>query len=198
MGLVHDFEDGQTPLDEDEKDGLLIPLIHSRGSLDEFEQQNIEKAIEWTYLKRVSKEELFTEKYIRTLHRKMFAEVWKWAGTFRRTEKSIGIDPLNIAVALKQLCDDALYQIEHKIYSEIEMAIRFKYELVKIHCFANGNGRHSRLIADVIISHVFSLPVFTWGRKSASQNSESRNNYLNALRRADKREIDDLIRFALS
>ena len=198
MGLDIKYHDGQTPLDEDEKDGLLIPSIYTRESLDEFEQQNIEKAIEWTYTSKVRKEELFTEKYIRTLHRKMFGSVWKWAGEFRRTEKSIGIDPVQIAISVKQLCDDALYQIDHKIYSEVEIAIRFKYELVKIHCFANGNGRHSRLIADVIISHIFSFPVFTWGNYNSFANPESRNNYLLSLRKADKGDIADLIEFAIS
>ena len=191
-----DYTDGQTPLDEDEKEGLLISTIITRGELDEFEQQNIEKAIEWTLGRKFSQQQILSEEFVRNLHRKMYSDVWKWAGDFRSTEKSIGIDPLQIGVALNQLNGNCLHWIENKIFPDDEIAIRYKYELVKIHCFANGNGRHSRLMADIIISHVFGKPVFTWGRLKINNKGESRNNYLQALREADKNNIIPLIAFA--
>lgn len=196
MGLKMEYIDGQTPLDEDEKDGLLITTVSTRGELDEFEQKNIEKAIEWTLKNKFRKEEILTEQFVRKLHQKMYGDVWKWAGEFRRTEKSIGVDPDQIGVRLKQLNGDCLHWIDKKTYPEDEIAIRYKHELVKIHCFANGNGRHSRLIADVIINHVFGKKVFTWGRSDLNSKGEERSNYLHALREADKNEIQPLIAFA--
>jgi len=46
MGLKLEYIEGQTPIDEDEKEGLLIRTISTRGELDEFEQANIQQAIE--------------------------------------------------------------------------------------------------------------------------------------------------------
>lgn len=196
MGLEIEYTDGQTPLDEDEKEGLLIQTISTRGELDEFEQQNIEKAVEWTLKNKFRKEEIFTEQFVRKLHQKMYGDVWKWASEFRRTEKSIGVDPNYIGVRLKQLNDDCMHWIDNRTYPEDEIAIRFKYELVKIHCFANGNGRHSRLMADIIINHVFGKPVFGWGRSHLKSQGDERNNYLQALREADKNNIQPLMEFA--
>jgi Fic-DOC domain mobile mystery protein B len=193
-----DYTDGQTPLDEDEKNGLLIPIINTRGELDEFEQQNIEKAIEWTISRKFSQQQILSDEFVCNLHRRMYGDVWKWAGAFRRTEKSIGIDPLQIGIALNQLNGNCLHWIQNKIFSEDEIAIRYKHELVKIHCYANGNGRHSRLMADIIINHVFGKAVFTWGRLKINSKDESRGNYLLALREADRNNINPLIAFAKS
>jgi Fic-DOC domain mobile mystery protein B len=197
------YIDGQTPLDEDEREGLLIPTISTRSDLDEFEQQNIERAMEWTMGNFFSREQIFTEIFVRNLHRRMYGEVWKWAGEFRRTEKSIGIDPTQIGQSLKQLNDNCLFWIDNKVYADDEIAIRYKHELVKIHCFANGNGRHSRLMADIIINHIFGKPVFTWGRSipiaiGTKNKSESRNIYLQSLRQADDNNILPLLLFAKS
>ena len=61
MGLDLKYIDGQTPLDEDEKDGLLIKTISTREELDEFEQLNIEKAVEWTISRKFTSDQLLTE-----------------------------------------------------------------------------------------------------------------------------------------
>ncbi len=196
MGLDIEYIDGQTPLDDDEKEGLLIKTIATRGDLDEFEQQNIELAIEWTIKTKFKKENIFTEEFVRQLHKKMYGNVWKWAGEFRKTEKSIGIDPVKIGIALKQLNDDVLFWIDKKIYSEEEIAIRYKHSIVKIYCFANGNGRHSRLMADIIVNKIYSKPVFNWGKTSLSNSIEQRSRYIKALKEADNGNIQMLISFA--
>ena len=123
MGLDFDTAKGQTPLDEDEKEGLLIKSITTRSELDEFEQHNIEKAMLWLRKKKFSAEELLSEKMVRELHRRMYAVVWKWAGAFRQTEKNIGTDKYNISTALRQLIDDCLYWIKNFQYSEEEIII---------------------------------------------------------------------------
>jgi fido (protein-threonine AMPylation protein) len=91
MGLEISYIDGQTPLSEEEKDGLKIPSITTREELDEFEQLNIEKAIQWTCGKKIKAEELLSEKFVKDLHKRMYGDVWKWAGSFRNSEKNLGI-----------------------------------------------------------------------------------------------------------
>jgi Fic-DOC domain mobile mystery protein B len=113
MGLNIDYIDGQTTLDENEKEGLLIKSITNREELDEFEQQNIEKAIQWTFNKKIKKEQLLSEVYIKNLHKRMYGDVWKWAGQFRNSEKNIGVKSYKISLALKQLLDDCSYWIDN-------------------------------------------------------------------------------------
>jgi Fic-DOC domain mobile mystery protein B len=196
MGLDLDYTNGKTPLDEDEKEGLLIKSITTRGELDEFEQQNIEKAMLWLKSKKLKTEEILSEKFVRELHRRMYAGVWKWAGEFRRTDKNIGIDKKQIPIALKQLLDDCIYWIQHHSFPEEEIAIRFKHRIVQIHCFANGNGRHSRLIADIIMEKIFHLPLFTWGAANLVKQGDPRKAYIKALKKADARDYAELLAFA--
>ncbi len=198
MGIDLEYIDGQTPLDEDEKEGLLIKTITTRGELDEFEQLNIERAVEWTLSKKFKTEYIISEEFVKELHRRMFCDTWAWAGEFRKTNKNIGVDKYLIGVSLRQLIDDCRYWIENNIYFEDEIAIRLKHSIVNIHCFPNGNGRHSRLFADVIINKIFGRPYFTWNRHNLNKKGEARNKYLNAIREGDKGNIQSLIEFARS
>lgn len=191
MGLEFENTAGQTPLDEDEKEGLLIRSISTMAELNEAEQLNIQQAVEWTLRRKLKTTDILTEKFIRNLHKRMYGDVWKWAGTFRHTNKNIGVDKTMIAVDLKQLLDDAAYWIEKETFPPDEIAIRIKYGIVSIHCFPNRNGRHSRLLADIMASHIFKLPVFSWGHSD-------RLNYLQSLREADKGNLNPLISFARS
>ncbi|WP_343523472.1 mobile mystery protein B [Pedobacter sp.] len=198
MGLDLNYIDGQTPLDDDEKDGLLISTIATREELDEFEQQNIEEAIKWTLSKKFKPEKLLTEAFIKDIHKRMYKDVWKWAGTFRRTNKNIGVDRWQVAIELKNLLEDTRFWIENNTYSPDEIAIRFKHRIVSIHCFSNGNGRHSRLLADIIVEKLFHKKVFTWGAENLSRESENRRNYINSLKLADNGDYRGLLLFARS
>ena len=198
MGLDLEYISGQTHLDEDEKDGLLLPSITSRKDLNEFEQLNIEQAIQWTLSRTFTAAEFFTEAFTRELHRRMFGGVWKWAGVFRETNKNIGVDKFEIGVELRQLNDDCLYWIEHRTYGEDEISVRYKHRLVFIHCFPNGNGRHSRLMADILVEKILGGPIFTWGSADLDGESDDRKTYISALRKADRGDIGPLIKFARS
>jgi Fic-DOC domain mobile mystery protein B len=198
MGLDLEYADGQTPLDEDEKEGLLIPTISTRGELDEFEQQNIEQAIQWVMLQSFKSERIFTEDFILLVHKKMYDNVWAWAGIFRRTNKKLGTDKWQIRTALKCLIDDVKYWKENNVYAADELAIRFKHRIVSIHCFPNGNGRHSRLMADIIIEKIFKQPVFSWGAANYSHSDGLRAKYLSAIKAADKGDYTLLLSFARS
>jgi Fic-DOC domain mobile mystery protein B len=199
MGLDLNYENGQTLLEEEEKEGLLIPSITTREDLDEFEQLNIEKAVEWYLVrKKFRKENILTEKFILDVHKKMFNDVWSWAAKFRKTNKNIGVDKYQINIRLRQLIDDCKFWIENKTYSDEEIAIRFKHELVSIHLFPNGNGRHSRLMADIMMKNIFKKPIFSWGQKNLVNKSSARKQYIKSLKNADNGIINDLIEFAIS
>ena len=198
MGLGLKYDPGQTPIDEEEKEGLLISFITFQSELDEFEQYNIEQAIQWVLNNKINYHQVFTESFIRDIHKRMFNLVWKWAGEFRTSNKNIGADKIRIPVQLKILLDDAIYWVDHETYSYDEIAIRFKHRLVSIHCFANGNGRHSRLMADIIIERVFNQPLFSWGEKNLFQKGDVRTAYIKALKAADDGDYSLLLQFARS
>jgi Fic-DOC domain mobile mystery protein B len=198
MGLDFDYIDGQTPLEEEEKEGLLIPTIASRRELDEFEQQNIEQAVQWTLGRSFKPEKVFAEDFVRMVHKRMYSEVWAWAGEFRKTNKNIGVDKWQIPTELRYLLDDIRFWHENNTYPPDEIAVRFKHRLVTIHCFANGNGRHSRLMADILIEKIYKRPVFTWGAANLSGEGEARAAYLRAVKAADKGDYSLLLAFARS
>jgi Fic-DOC domain mobile mystery protein B len=198
MGLDLEYINGQTPLDEDEKEGLLIPTIATREELDEFEQQNIEEALQWVLTSTLKLETVLTEKFVRNLHKRMFGVVWKWAGHYRKTDKNLGIDKWQIPVELKKLCEDTLFWIENETYPPEEIAIRFKHRIVSIHCFPNGNGRHSRMMADIIIDKILGGDLFSWGSGDLIHKGDTRSMYLKAVKAADNNEFDLLLEFAKS
>lgn len=198
MGLELNYIEGQTPINDEEKEGLLISSITIREELDEFEQLNIERAIAWTLNRKFKKEDILSELFVKELHSRMFDSIWKWAGKFRTTNKNIGVDWSLISISLRQLLDDCNFWIENKTYPEDEIAVRFSHRLVSIHCFPNGNGRHSRLIADVIINHIFNQSVFSWGSYDLVKKGEVRKRYINAIRETDKGNIAPLLEFSRS
>lgn len=196
MGLDLHYIDGQTPLDEDEKNGLRIKSIATCSDLDEFEQLNIEEALAWTLGKKWTADYILSETFIKELHKRMFKNVWAWAGDFRRSDKNIGVAWHQVGISIKQLIDDSRYWLEHGVFVAEEFAIRFKHRIVQVHCFSNGNGRHSRLMADVIVSQLFGKPAFTWGSADLSNGNDTRTDYLRALKQADNGNITPLISFA--
>lgn len=200
MGLEDlKYLEGETPLDEDEIVGLLISDITNQKELNEYEQKNIEEAVLFFKNRRsLDLEKFLSEKFIKDLHKKMFQHVWSWAGKFRLSEKSIGIDPKNISVEVKKLLDDCHYWVVNDIFPKDEIAIRLKHRLVKIHLFSNGNGRHSRLLADIMMEKVFKLNSFSWGGQSLYLENDGRKMYLEALKAADLGDYEKLLLFAKS
>ena len=192
MAVELDYPPGATPLDADELANLIPGHITAQGELNEWEQLNIAQGEKWAHRQR---KEILDEIFVRRLHRQMFGETWRWAGSFRKSDKNIGVDWLRIGVELKQLLDDARYQIEHSSFPADELAIRFHHRLVAIHPFPNGNGRHARLMADLLVMHL-GRPRFTWGSASLVDPNETRQRYIKALQAADARDIAPLLAFA--
>jgi Fic-DOC domain mobile mystery protein B len=196
MGLEFKYQKGQTPLDQNEIDGLLLKTITTMGELNEFEQMNIEKAVEWTIHNKFTQELILSEEFVKLLHKKMYSDVWRWAGHFRKSDKNLGINWTQIRIQLKILLDDVNFWIENNIYTPVEIAIRFKHRIVSIHCFPNGNGRHSRLIADIIMESIFASEPFYWHQSNMVKADDTRQKYIDALQAADKGKIKPLIEFA--
>lgn len=194
--MTNDTEipEGATPLDADEAAGLK-PGLTTRGELNAFEQANIAQGFTWARKSRKLKGNLLSIDSIKLLHKRMFDDTWKWAGTFRTTGKNIGVEPYLIQTQLATLCGDGNYWLENKTFSIDICAIRFHHRLVSIHPFPNGNGRHSRLVADLLMLFAGQSP-FSWGGTSIDVEGSTRTNYLNALRSADRGNYDLLIEFA--
>jgi Fic-DOC domain mobile mystery protein B len=186
---------GATPLDPEEAAGLIPSHITTQGQLNEWELANILQGESWAFSRNHKK--LLTREFVRQLHKRMFGETWRWAGTFRTTEKNIGIEPSQIASALHDLCEDAKVQLVHKSYPLDEIAARFSHRLVAIHPFANGNGRHSRTIADLLLVQN-GAERFTWGAVNLVAASETRDRYIDALRAADAKNYGPLLAFVRS
>ena len=186
--------DGATPLDPEEREGLRFKHVTTRGQLDHLEQANIQNGLRW--LSRQKRTDILHEDFVRELHRRLFGEVWTWAGTFRNREKNIGIDPRQIGVQLRLLLDDCRYWIEHKTYPPLELAVRFHHKLVYIHLFSNGNGRHARVMADAMLKKVLSHKPIDWtGGYDLQTMNERRHQYIEALRAADQGDVSLLLTF---
>jgi Fic-DOC domain mobile mystery protein B len=191
------YAPGATPLDPDEAEGLVPLHITTQADLNAWEQANIALGDRWAA--RQKKRELLDEGFVRDLHRQMFDKTWQWAGPFRQSNKNIGVDWTQVAVKLRDLLNNTRYQIENHVFKEDEVAVRFHHQLVLVHAFPNGNGRHARLMADLLITRL-GQPRLTWGGTSASRISFAtiREKYLAALRAADQGQIEGLIEFARS
>lgn len=193
---LYDGEDeANTPLEAEEREQLIPTYITTRAELNEAEQVNITRASLW--LRRARNVDVLDDAFLRDLHKRMFGEVWKWAGQYRKTPRNIGIDAYRIPMAVRELVQDARYWVDNGTFQPDEIAIRFSHRLVSIHPFPNGNGRHSRLVADLLAMEL-GQPRFTWGRANLVDPGETRRAYVAALRAADGGEIEPLLAFARS
>ncbi|KRA84048.1 cell filamentation protein Fic [Altererythrobacter sp. Root672] len=188
-------EDGNTPLSAEERLGLIPSYVTLRQELNEIEQINITEGERWAFGRA---RDILDEGYLRELHRRMFGKVWKWAGDYsRENNRRIGSDSVMIPLDLRGLLDDVRYWIDHGTYPPDEIALRFHHRLTQIHPFPNGNGRFSRLAADLLAVHL-GQPRFTWGRTNLVEAGATRRQYIDALRAADGHAIDSLLAFARS
>jgi len=104
------------------------------------------------------------------------------------------VDHWQIVTELRNLLDDTKYRIEHQTFPIDEIAARFHHKLVWIHPFPNGNGRHARMMTDILLKQLGESR-FTWGQQSLVEVSEARQEYIKALRAADGGSIQLLLTF---
>lgn len=190
-----DYPPGATPLDPDEAAGLMPAHIANHGQLNEWEMANILEGERWAFGRPHA--DLLSNDFVCRLHKRMFGNTWRWAGKFRTTEKNIGVDPLQIPVALRDLNADVAVQLQHGSYPLDEIAARYSHRLVAIHPFANGNGRLSRTIADLLLVQQ-GAQRFSWGAADLVAAGDVRERYIAALRAADGRDYGPLLAFVRS
>jgi Fic-DOC domain mobile mystery protein B len=186
-------DEAATPLTPEEIRDLIPTHIAYRRELNAAEQENILRAQQWAMDGR--RRDLLSEKFVKDLHRRMLGDVWRWAGKFRTTERNIGIDYWLIATELRRLLDDAKTWIAYDSYPRDEIGARFHHRLTQVHPFPNGNGRHARLMADLLIIQLGGER-FSWGRESLREPGQARARYIEALRAADAHDIGPLLIFA--
>lgn len=189
-------DEASTPLTPDERAALIPSYVALRSELNEIEQIGIDRAGDWAFSRR--RGDVLDEDFLCALHKRMFGEVWAWAGEFsKETGRNIGLDTWEIGPALRQLLGDVRYWIDHKSFPPDEIATRFHHRLVLIHPFPNGNGRLSRMAADLLIVQLGGQR-FSWGRGNLVAISDLRKRYVDALRAADGQVIEPLLRFVRS
>ena len=187
-------EDGSTLLTEDEMEGLKLSYVTTRGELNAAEQKNILQAEGWAF-KRENK--VLNRDFLNDLHAHMFGNVWKWAGKHRKSGKNIGVEIYQIGPDLENLINDCEYWIEHDTYEPDEIAARFHHRLVHTHPYPDGNGRHSRLAADLLLRFI-GCERFTWGRATMTDPKATKQQYLAALRSADRHDYGLILDFVRS
>lgn len=187
------YPEGATPLDPNELAGLKHKHITTQGELDQLEQANIESGLRWLGRQRA---DVLTNDFAILLHKRLFGDVWNWAGTFRKTGKNIGIDPIHIPVQLRTLMDDVKFWADNKTFPPAEAAARFHHRLVQIHPFANGNGRHARIMADTMLDRLYNAKPIDWaGGANLQKMGNRRAAYIAALKSADQENLSPLLEF---
>lgn len=192
-----DPPDGATRIDEDEAADLLPPNISTQAQLNEWEQLNIAIAVQWLLGQKLTVAQVLSTDFACRLHQRMFDRTWRWAGTFRRSDKSIGRPWFDVPPLLKDLFDNTRAQLHTEAVPTDEVAARLHHGLVFIHPFPNGNGRHARLLTDALLTAIGQAP-FSWGRKPLTEAGAAREAYIRALKRADRGDFRELIEFVRS
>lgn len=198
MGLNSNYSKNPVFLEDTDKQGLLIPSIHTWYDLAEFEQYNIERAVEWSMSRKWTQEQILLEKFIKDVHYRMFNEVWSWAGEYRVHKPIQGVDWYLIPASMDFLIGMADFWLEDFILEPDMLAIQVKHKLHRIHAFTDGNDRHSRLFADILIHQLFQRDAFSWGRASSNDETLLQQKYSEALKAADRGIYNPLLEFARS
>ena len=196
MEMKGDYPPGATPLTPEEEEGLIPRHITLRAELNELEHANIVEAETWLQNRRRSRS-VKESAFLKELHRRMFGQVWKWAGEYRKTDRNLGVHWPEISHKTEALCRDVDYWCKDRIFPPDELAIRFHHKLVWIHCYPNGNGRHARLAADLLVSELGGRR-FTWGSANLDASGDVRRRYIDSLHCADENDFEPLLAFARS
>lgn len=190
---------GATPLGPDETAGLLMDHVETRDELNELENANILQGLHWLgALPKQTVDELLSMKFVEALHQRLFGEVWAWAGSYRHRELNIGCDPFQIRPNLYNLLEDMKCWIEFNHYDSLELSARIQHQMVKIHPFPNGNGRHSRIFTDCVRIMLLGQSPLIWSKGNLDNQTEERSQYISALRQADIGDYAPLIEYLRS
>lgn len=193
-GLPMQQDAAATPLTGEEREDLIPSYITLRRELNEAEQANILEAETWAFRR---KRDVLEERFLKNLHKRMLGNVWRWAGSYRRSERNLGVEARRIPQDVGQLISDCRYWIDHKAHEPDETAARFHHKLVWIHAFPSGNGRHARLATDLLLT-ALGRERFSWGRANLVDHTATRKAYVDALQAADSHDMTALLAFVRS
>lgn len=196
MELKLTYIEGQHELNDEELNSLKTPGLSHEEILDA-EAKGVAKTTAWVEKNYFKPDRIFTEAFLKEIHKRMLGDVWMWAGKFRLHNKNMGVDKIKISSELKQLMSNTRFWIEDESYTMDEIALRFAHRLMQIQPFPDGNARHAIIMGNVILEHLLNSEIFTWG-ESITDPAKKRAAFLEALRKADKGKMDDLLRFARS
>ncbi len=182
-----------TPLDDISGLKLDTSKVYTIDEIYFYEAKNITKAT-LKYLSFVPDKKIapFTFEWLLQLHYEMFNDVWEWAGKLRKVELSIGVKAYLVSTELKKLVDDLEFWEENKSFSVVEIASRIHHRAVQIHPFLNGNGRWSRMLANIYLKQNGLQPT-KWNENLLSQENIHRDDYIQALKSADLGDYRELI-----
>ena len=189
--MTFKYSFGSTSLSPDDRTYLKNKNITTMSDLNAAEEDNITSFFGSIKKKDLIYSEILTSEFIFKSHLKMFNKVWKWAGKTRKTDKNIGISWFKITSDLQCLLDDTSFWIKNDTYSKDEICARFHHRLLKIHCFDNGNGRHGRIVTNLLLESL-KQDHFTWGTKTMAPDI-ARIKYIQAMRLADERNYNLLL-----
>lgn len=198
--LIGPEPDGATPLDEEDLVELIPEFVATRGDLNLVEFENIAKAMPWALdqARREGPARVLSCSFVFELHKRMFEDVWRWAGSQRRRFTNIGVEPAQIVIQTKQATDDARWWHENSAFEIDERAARIHWRLVAIHPFVHGNGRCTRLVTDLYLTSIGER-AFSWGAGGRlGEGGDARRQYFESLHAADKDDYAPLVRFARS
>jgi Fic-DOC domain mobile mystery protein B len=199
MALTGINAPGATPLSDEDLQGLRIPSVTTHGELNEVEAANIIRGQEWALRARTARlPDLLSDRFMQRLHLTMFGDVWRWAGKYRLKDTNIGVPSNEIREHLRNVYDDARAWLEHDVYSPEEFAARLHYRIVTVHPFPNGNGRHARMVAHVVLVRHFKHDPLPWGSSALYAADAARQAYITALVAADNNDFAPLLAFATS
>lgn len=196
--MKFEHPDGATPIDPNEAQGLRPTHLTTQNQLNRLEFENIRDAQTWLAGRKLSIDKLLSSEFMRDLHKHMLGDVWEWAGTYRTTDKNIGIPWEQVSVSMQNLCDDTRTWIEGNVFEIDLLAVRFHHRLVSIHPFPDGNGRHARIMTDLLLERVLGTSSFSWGNTDLVNHDEVRARYINAMRAADNGDLQPLLEFVRS
>jgi len=197
MSLILSYNSGQIYLTEEELTDLKVIDVSDYEDIQKAEEPFIQKTIAWVEKNYFKADKIFSEAFIKEVHKRMFYDTWQWGGKYRLANKNLGVDKAKISSEIKQLMSNTRFWIEDESYDMDEIALRFAHRLMQIQPFPDGNARHAKIMGNVILEHLLNSEIFTWG-ESIKDNSERRKIFIESLQKADKGNIDDLLKFARS
>jgi len=195
---IFQTDDHNTDLSPEEQ-LQLIPSLTTRAELNAAERMNINAARLWAMRPRVlQRPDLLTDTFSRELHRNMFNHIWRWAGRYRTSERNLGWEVHRLSEGIRNAFGDTQCSMQHGTYPLTEVAVRLHHRLVAIHPWPNGNGRHARLMADLVVASRAGREL-TWGASSdLAFAGQARNRYIAAIQQADAGDMAALLAFAES